>query len=317
MRAVVVRQFGDPSVMAYEELADPEPREDEVRIALHAAGTNPVDAGNRADGTWAGIHLPWIPGYEFAGVVDRVGVAVRNLRPGTRVVAMSDFPLQGGGYAEYAVVAERDASALASTVSFVDAAATPLAGGTAWDVLARLDLRAGDKLLVLGASGGVGSYLVQLAAMRGVEVLAVCRRENHERLRWLGAASCIDYTDSRVLDESSRAGGARVDALASLVDGMTIDPWLKAIKKNGQIAAIEPPDIDLGHLVDANLTLHGILLSPTAERTRALVGLLASGELVAPIARVLPLAQAADAHTLLEQGHVGGKIVLTTQGKAD
>jgi NADPH:quinone reductase len=303
--------------MAYEEMADPEPGGGEVRIAVRAVGTNPVDASNRADGTWAGIQLPWIPGYEVAGVVDRVGPGVKNLRPGSNVVSMTDFPREGGGYAEYAVVAERDAVLLDSTVSFVAAAATPLAGGTAWEVLQRLHLGAGDRLAVLGASGGVGSYLVQLAALRGVEVLAVGRRENHERLRGLGAVSCVDYADGDGPDELIGVCGARMDALASLVDGVSIDPWLKAVREHGRIAAIEPPDIDLGKVIDANLTLHGVLLSSTAVRTRALVELLATGDLLAPVAHVLPLTQAADAHSLLEHGHTGGKIVLSTGDRDD
>jgi D-arabinose 1-dehydrogenase-like Zn-dependent alcohol dehydrogenase len=191
MRAIVVRQFGDPSVLRYEETPDPEPGDGEVRIAVRAAGTNPVDAGNRADGTWAGIRLPWVPGYELSGVVDRVGPGAGNwnLALGQRVVAMTGFPLQGGGYAELAVAAASDVALLPDSVPFAAAAATPVAGGTAWEVLERLRLAEGDRLLVPGASGGVGSYLLQLAALRGIVTVAVGRREHHERLRRLGAAA--------------------------------------------------------------------------------------------------------------------------------
>ena len=162
-------------MLRWDEIADPEPGEGQVRIAVHAAGTNPVDAGIRADGTWAGTTLPWVPGYDVAGVIDAVGPGVTDLTPGSRVAAMTQFPRQGGGYAEFAVVDAAEAALLADSVSFVAAAATPLAGGTALEVIERLALPRGARLLVLGASGGVGSFLVQLAARSGIDVVAVGR----------------------------------------------------------------------------------------------------------------------------------------------
>jgi NADPH:quinone reductase len=216
MKAIVIRQFGNPSVLSYEDVPDPEPGEGEVRIAVRAAGTNPVDAGNRADGTWAGITLPWVPGYELSGVIDRVGPATGNwkLALGQRVVTMTDFPRQGGGYAELAVVAAGSVALLADSVPFAAAAATPVAGGTAWEILERLRLGAGARLLVLGSSGGVGSYLLQLAALRGIATVAVGRREQHERLRQLGAAACLDYVDGQGAEDLRRAGQGPVDAVA-------------------------------------------------------------------------------------------------------
>lgn len=312
MRAVIVRQFGDASTLAYEEVPDPQPGYGEVRIAVHAIGTNPVDVGNRADGAWSGIELPWTPGYEVSGVVDRVGVGVTKLSPGCRVVAMTDFPRGGGGYAEFTLVSESLVVRLPAHVPFVTAAATPLAGGTAWAILERLNLRSGARLLVLGASGGVGSYLVQLAALRGVETLAVSSSEHHRRLRTLGVTSCVDYNDSVAVEEFL-TGPVRVDALASLAFGITVDPWLVAVRDYGQVAVIEPPVLDLSKLIDANLTLEGILVSTDPRRTQALVELLDDGRLLAPVSRVLPLSQAGDAHRILEGGHAGGKVVLQTE----
>ena len=130
MKAVVVRQFGDPSVLRYEEIEAPLPGPGEVLIRVGAAGTNPVDAGNRADGSWAGVSLPWVPGYELAGVIEAVGPGTGPVGegpvPGQRVLAMTGFPQQGGGYAELAVVAASHVVVLADSVSFIDAAATPL-----------------------------------------------------------------------------------------------------------------------------------------------------------------------------------------------
>jgi NADPH:quinone reductase len=310
LKAVIVRRFGGPGVLEYDEVADPEPGAGEVRIAVRASGTNPVDAGNRADGTWAGIQLPWIPGYEVAGVVESAGPDSGNRPPGQRVVAMTGYRARGGGYATLAVVAAGDVVPIDGSVSFAAAATVPVAGGTAWEVLDRLRLGRGSRLLVLGASGGVGSYLLQLAALRGIATVAVGRREHHERLRRLGALACLDYADGPGAGDLRRHGLDGVDAIADLVGGPAARPWLPALRDRGQIASIEPPELDLDGLVDANVTFHGVLLDDAAGRTQALAGLLASGSLTAPIAHTLPLADAAQAHRLLESRHAGGKIVL-------
>ncbi|MBO0773940.1 MAG: alcohol dehydrogenase catalytic domain-containing protein, partial [Actinobacteria bacterium] len=158
MRAVVVSEFGGPEQLRLGQVADPVPGPGEVRIAVHAAGTNPVDAGTRADGSWAGLTVPCILGYDVAGTVDRVGPGVTGLAPGDRVMAMTHFPDGAGGYAELTVVDAALAAPIAPATSFTEAAATPLAAGTAQVVLSRLGLPAGGRLLVLGASGGVGLF---------------------------------------------------------------------------------------------------------------------------------------------------------------
>lgn len=312
MRAIVVRRFGDPSVLRYEEISDPRPAEGEVRIAVRAAGTNPVDTGNRIDGGWAGLELPWIPGYEVAGVIDEMGPGVTGFEPGQRVVAMTDFPQYGGGYADLAVVPATHIAPIADSVPFEAAAALPVAAGTAWDILERLKLSEGDRLVVLGASGGVGSYLLQMCALWGIETIAIGRRENHARLRKLGAYSCIDYTSGQDAEDILAAGRGDVHAIADLVGGKAIVPWLGALRQHGQIAAVEPPELDYGYLIDGNVTFHGVLLTMDAERLGMLAGMLADGSMTSSIAHLIPLAEAARAHHLLEGGHPGGKVILTT-----
>ena len=315
MKAVVVRQFGDPSVLRYEEIEAPLPGPGEVLIRVHAAGTNPVDTGNRADGSWADVSLPWVPGYELAGVIEAVGPgagrAGAGLVPGQRVLAMTGFPRQGGGYAEFAAVAASQVVVLADSVSFIDAAATPLAGGTAWQVLTRLSLQPGERLLVLGASGGVGSFLLQLGARCGIQITAVGRREHHQRMLRLGASCCLDYTDG---DAPASVAEGSVDAIADLVGGPGIRLWLAAMRPFGQLASIAEPELDIGQLVDQNQTFHGVLWAPSSETARALAGLLADDRLTASISHVLPLAEAGQAHRLLETGHAGGKVVLSVGG---
>src|SRR5215471_12642577 len=134
MRAVLVSEFGGPEQLQLTEAAEPVAGPGQVRIAVLAAGVNPVDAGNRADGRWAGLQVPCILGYDVAGIIDTVGPGVSGLAPGDRVMAMTHFPDGAGGYAELAVVDARLAAPISSAVSFAEAAATPLAAGTAREV---------------------------------------------------------------------------------------------------------------------------------------------------------------------------------------
>ena len=143
MRAVLVSEFGGPEQLRLARAADPVPGPGQVRVAVHAAGVNPVDAGNRADGRWAGLRVPCILGYDIAGVIDSAGPGVTSLAPGDRVMAMTHFPDGAGGYAELAVINAGLAAPICPATSFADAAAAPLAAGTAYLVVSRLALPAG------------------------------------------------------------------------------------------------------------------------------------------------------------------------------
>jgi NADPH2:quinone reductase len=283
-------------------------------VAVHAAGVNPVDAGNRADGSWAGLTVPFIPGYDIAGVVESVGPGVSGLAVGERVMAMTHFPDGGGGYAEMAVAAADQVAPVGAGTSFAEAAATPLAGGTAWAVLSRLALGPGSRLLVLGASGGVGSFLLQLAASRGIRVIAVGRRVLHEQMIKLGAACCIDYTSEDVAHRAISLAGGPVDAIADLVGGPALAAALPALRPAGQAAAIATPELSLDPVLDANITFHGVLIGDDGRRTRSLAALLADCTLQPVISHLLPLSEAARAHRIVEDQHAGGKIVLTVTG---
>lgn len=310
MRAVVVDEFGDRDRLRLAELPDPAAGPGEVRIAVHAAGVNPVDVGNRQDGTWAGLRAPCVLGYDVAGVIDEVGPGVTDLSRGDRVMAMTHFRDGAGGYAEFAVVSAGAAARLHDDTSFVDAAATPLAGGTALAVLGRLALDPGRRILVLGASGGVGMFLLQLAAAHGLAPIAVGRQAMHERMRALGAVACVDYTTEDVARRAVELAGGPVDAIADLVGGSTLSTTLDALRGGGRIATIATPDLGLDPVLDNNLTLHGVLIDDDGERTRRLAALLGTGALHAVVSHVLPLSAAARAHEIVESGHAGGKVVL-------
>jgi len=310
MRAVLVSEFGGPEQLQLTEAAEPVAGPGQVRIAVLAAGVNPVDAGNRADGRWAGLHVPCILGYDVAGVIDSVGVGVTGLAPGDRVMAMTHFPDGAGGYAEFVVVDAGLAATIGAVTSFAEAAATPLAAGTARVVLSRLGLPAASQLLVLGASGGVGLFLLQLAAAAGITTIGVGRQAMHDQMSALGAAWCIDYTREDVAQRALTLAGGPVDAIADLVGGTLAAAAVPALRPGGQIAAIATPELDLDPLLDANITLRGVLIGDDGDRTRALAALLDQRALRPVISHLLPLAAAAEAHRILERGHAGGKIVL-------
>ena len=315
MRAVLVSEFGGPEQLRLARAADPVPGPGQVRVAVHAAGVNPVDAGNRADGRWAGLRVPCILGYDIAGVIDSAGPGVTGLAPGDRVMAMTHFPDGAGGYAELAVIDAGLAAPICPATSFADAAATPLAAGTAYLVLSRLALPAGRRLLVLGASGGVGLFLLQLAAAAGIQAIGVGRQMMHAQMTGCGAAACIDYTREDVASRARAVAGGPVDAIADLVGGSMAQAALGALRPGGQIAAIATPELDLDPLLDANITFHGVLVQDDGDRTRALAALLDQSALRPVISHLLPLAAAAQAHRILEDGHAGGKIVLDIAGR--
>ena len=310
MKAVLVSEFGGPEQLRLVRAADPVAGPGQVRIAVHAAGVNPVDAGNRADGRWAGLRVPCILGYDVAGVIDSVGSGVTGLAPGDRVMAMTHFPDGAGGYAEFAVVDAGLAAPIGAAISFADAAATPLAAGTAQVVLSRLGLPAASRLLVLGASGGVGLFLLQLAAAAGIITIGVGRQAMHDQMSALGAAACIDYTREDVAARARALAGGPVDAIADLVGGTLTAAALPALRPGGQIAAIATPELDLDPLLEANITFHGVLIGDDGSRTRMLAALLDRRALRPVVSHLLPLAAAAEAHRILERGHAGGKIVL-------
>jgi NADPH:quinone reductase len=314
MRAMVVREFGGPGQLRLAEVPGPAPGPGQLLVTVHAAGVNPVDAGNRADGRWAGLNVPCILGYDIAGVVDSAGPGISGLAPGDRVMAMTHFPDGAGGYAEQAVVDAGLAAPIGAAISFTDAAAVPLAAGTAQVVLSRLGLPPGARLLVLGGSGGVGMFLLQLATVAGITTIGVGRKAMHEQMLRMGAASCIDYTNEDVAERAVMLADGPVDAIADLVGGTLSSAALKALRPGGQIAAIATPVLDLDPLLDANVSFHGVLIQDDGERTRALAALLNNGTLRPVVSHVLPLAAAAEAHRILESRHTGGKIVLDVAG---
>ncbi len=312
MRAVVYERFGGPEVLQVVTRPKPQPAEDELLVAVHAAGVNPVDAQNRADGAWAGLELPVLPGYDFSGVVEAAGARAGEWRAGDEVIGV--LPIRtnrGGTYAEYCLIAAACVARKPERLSHVEAAAVPLAASTAHVALGRLGLERGESVLIFGAGGGVGSFAVQLAAGAGAEVIAVAGARHHQLLAELGARVCIDHLSEDVGETVRGLDRGEVDAVADFVGGDTLARSLELVRERGRAVEIAGLDGDLEPLIDRNQALHGVLLDPTDPGPLLSVAeAVAGGRLRPVVSEVLPLEAAAEAHRRLEAGHMQGKLVL-------
>jgi len=310
MQAVVVSTYGGPEVLTVGEVEMPEPGPGQVRLKVTAAGINPVDIWNRNDGSWAGLTTPCILGYDVSGRVDAVGRGVSADLEGQAVMAMTRFPAGGGGYAEFVIVDEELLAPLDPGVDLVAAASIPLAAGTAVEVLARLKESSG-KVLVLGASGGVGMFFLQLAAAAGISTIAVGRERNHSLMRDFGAAGCVDYRSPDAMAQAAELAGGSFDAIADLVGGPLLTTAQPFLRDDGTIVAIATPVLDIDRFIDANQSFHGVLIRDNGDRLRRLADLFSEGKLRTHVTHVLPLSEVAAAHRLVETGEAGGKVVLT------
>lgn len=310
MRAVVVEKFGEASTMRLARVPIPDPGPGQVRIRVAAAGINPVDIYNLKDPTWAGIALGCVLGYDIAGTVDAVGKDVSPDLLGTNVMAMTSFPRGQGGYAEFAVVDATLVAPLKAGADLIAASSVPLAAGTAWEVLQRLQ-GAGARLLVLGASGGVGLFLLQLAAAAGLRPIGVGRARSHNIMREYGASVCVDYTEDGFMSQAVERAGGSFDSIADLAGGELIRRAQPFLRSDGQICAIATPELDLDQVIDANQSFHGVLIRDSGERIRHLAQLFDNGELRTHVTNVLPLDEVVAAHRLVESGEAAGKVVLT------
>ncbi len=310
MRAAVVEAFGEAGLISIRDVPRPEPGPGQIRVKIAAAGINPVDTYNAKDPSWAGIETGCILGYDIAGTVEAVGDDMSPTFVGHKIMAMTGFPRGQGGYAEYAVIDEPLAAYLPDDADLVAAASVPLAAGTAWEVLQKLE-PAGSSMLVVGGSGGVGLFLLQLAAARGIRVVALGQERSHEVMRANGAAACVDYRSPDAITTAVDLAGGSFDSIAELVGGRLAALAQPHLRDDGVIAAIAPPDLDIDSLIDANQSLHGILIRDNGERLRHLAGLFSDGRLRTHVTRVLPLDEVVEAHRLVDSGEAGGKVVLT------
>ena len=321
MRALTRRRYGDSSVLRIEDVPRPDVRPDQVLVRVHAAG---LDRGTEhlmtgkpyAVRLAVGLPRPRKPvlGREVAGTVALVGAAVTRFAPGDEV-----FGVAPGSFAEYAAAGEDKLAAKPAELSFAEAAVVPISGGTALQALTDVGrVQPGQTVLVLGASGGVGGYAVQLARALGAEVTGVCSTAKLDHVTSLGAHHVLDYTRDDWAD-----GTRRYDLVLDIAGNPPLRRLRRALAPRG--TAVFVGGEHGGAVTGMSRQLRGALLvSPVvtqrfalllarerAEDYERLTRLIESGELTPRVDRSYPLEQAAEAVRLLESGQIRGKVAIT------
>lgn len=307
MKAVRIHEYGGPEVLHYEDAPRPEPGPGEVLIRVHAAGVNPIDWKVRAGFAKERLKykMPFIPGWDLSGVIEAGAPGATRLKVGDEVYSRPDIS-RDGAYAEYVTVREPEVALKPKSIDHLNAAAVPLAALTAWQALFdAAKLSAGQTVLVHGAAGGVGSFAVQFAKLKGACVIGTASKKNHEFLRSLGADETIDYHTTKFEDVVHD-----VDAVLDTITGETADRSYQVIKKGGvYVSILMPPSQE-------KAAAHGIRAAHTfvqanPEQLAEIAKLIDSGKLKIIIEKVFPLSEARAAQELNATGHTRGKIVLT------
>ena len=304
MKAVVAHEYGAPEVLKFEEVPRPEPKEDEALVRVIASGVNPADPLTLS-GKYArefGTHLPLIPGYDIAGVVEKTGAKVTKLKAGDAVYG---YPTFGGGWAEYVTVKQWEMAAKPKALNFAEAAAVPMGALTAWQALVdTAQLHPGQTILVHGGSGGVGSFAVQIAKARGARVIATASTANQDLLKQLGADVAIDYTKTRFEDVAKD-----VDAVLDPVGKETLARSYDVVKKGGIVLSLvarpDPVELEKRGIRGGAISVH-----PDAEDLAEIARLNDAGKIKPDVTEVLPLSEAIAAQRQAETHHTRGKLVL-------
>jgi NADPH:quinone reductase-like Zn-dependent oxidoreductase len=321
MKAIVTKQYGSPDVLHMQEVETPVPKADEVLVSIHAASVNAVDWHIlRADPFLArlnaGMFTPKysILGADVAGTVEAVGPNVTQFKPGDEVYG--DLTGCGfGGYAEYVAAPERFFAPKPARLTFEEAAAVPLAACTALQALRDAGgVQPGQQVLIHGASGGVGTYAVQIAKRLGAEVTAVCSTGKIDMVRSLGADHVIDYTREDFAQHSQQ-----YDLIVAANGNRPLRDYQRALKPDGVYVMVGGSNkqifqaLLLGPLysLGKGQKFGPFTAKPNSDDLRQLTAWIDAGEIAPVIDRRFSLAQVPDAIRYLEDGHARGKIVIT------
>lgn len=323
MKAVVCRAWGSPSSVTVEDLPSRRPAAGEVRVAVHAAGVNPVDVSLVAGRFHIPQTLPCVPGFEAAGVVVECGDGVRHVRPYDRVAVT----LVGGGFAEEVTTRSEAVVPLPDGMDFLTAAASVVAYGTAHVALnRRAGLRPGGTLLVHGGAGNVGSAAVEVGKRLGATVIATATADNRDGVIGRGAAHVIDYrTEDIVGRVLALTSGRGADVVFDTVGGDAFDASFRCLAWEGRIVFVgvasgRGPTAAALELLSRNVGVIGMdfasyTLRDVAGAARSLAetfGWHAEGGVRRNPPRTLPLDRAGEALSLVASGKAGGKVVLLT-----
>lgn len=305
MKAVRIHHFGGPEVLDLEDLPRPEPGPGEVLVRIRAAGVNPVDYKIR-EGRYPAVkakQLPVILGRDMAGVVAALGEGASGLSVDDAVFAM--LPQDRGGYAEWVAVPADLCAPKPERLNFIEAASVPLAALTAWQGLfTHGGLESGQRVLIHGASGGVGPYAVQFARIKGAEVYATASAHNRAFVEGLGAKRVIDYRRERFEDVVQD-----VDLVYDMIGDETQARSWRILKPGGTlVSTVQAPDPDQAR--KAGVTAARYTCQPDGAQLRKIGDLIEAGEVIVTIDRVFHLEAAAEAERRLQDEHVTGKVVL-------
>lgn len=305
MRAIAITEYGSPEVLQAVDLPEPPVGPDVVLVRARAAGVNPVDYVVRRgylDGAFPS-HFPLVPGWDLAGVVERVGPAVTEFAPGDEVIGyVRRDHIQHGTYAELVPAPVRTLAPKPASASWAEAAAIPLVGLTALQSIDAAGVGETDTVLVHAAAGGVGSFAGQLARLRGARVIGTASEANADYLRSLGVEP-VTYGEG-LADRVRELAPSGIDASIDLVGGEALEVSAELTRDRGRIVSV----VDAATVLE--LGGRYVFVRPDATQLGELSRLVDAGQLTVHVERTYPLAEAAQAHRDIESGHSRGKRVL-------
>lgn len=311
MKAAAIDRYGSPSVLIVQEMPRPTVKPDQVLVEVRASSVNPIDWKIRSGSLklLMGSRFPMILGYDVSGQVVEVGSAIKRFNIGDQVYAKSDSKT-GRAYAEYVAVGENALAHKPKNMSHEEAAAVPLAALTALQGLRdKGRIRAGSRVLVIGAAGGVGSYAVQIAKAFDAGVTAVCGAGNISLVKDLGADRVIDYKKESVLGASEP-----YDIVFDAVATQSFSAARRVLTKNGAYVSTLPglglAFAELWTRVLPGQKARFILMKPLGADLKYLTGLVEAGKMRSVIDSAFSLGDIAQAHARSEAGHARGKIVI-------
>jgi NADPH:quinone reductase len=313
MKALVANAYGPPSALEVADVADPEPGPGEVLVAVEAAALNPFDLKvlTGAVRDFNPVEFPYIPGMDAAGTIAGVGPGVSRFSGGEEVFGF--FGQTPGTMAEYAVIADGPfLSTRPGELDPIRAAAIPEAGLTALSLLRAVALQAGSTVLVIGATGGIGMFIVQLAARDGATVLATAGPEDSEYVRGLGAAEALDYRAGDVIEEALRLHPGGVDVVFDLVNmGPALAPSAHAVRPGGRLISPRAGDTSLLGRDDITVVQTGLGEHREPVDLDRLGAQVAAGVLAIEIGAVYMLDNGLQAFVDFAETHTRGKLVVT------
>lgn len=317
MKAIRINKFGGPEVMKLEEIERPVPASDEILVKVYASGVNPADwivrnGGN--DFLRSFLKLPMTIGWDAAGIVEETGSEVTEFKKGDEVYGVPNFPGSNGSYAEYCAAKASQFAKKPKSISFNEAAGVPLVGLVAWTSIFDLGkLQSGQRILIHGASGGVGSFATQFAKAKGAYVIATASTGNLEFLKQIGADEVIDYKNQD-FEELLKDIDVVFDASPLRDDNQRLKSI--SILKHGGILVSVNVDFPFSEKVLealAEKNAKGEILSAQKDHQELLTEiaqLIDEGKVKVVISKVFPLNEVAEAHRESETWHVRGKLIL-------